>query len=117
MLNLVVMLPKPGPAPAERAITLTAGIYRLVGKLQRKAQADFESGVVGFWDTALRGSDALRAALLRVVRNEIAVAAGFTAAEVLFDIHKFFDGVRPSDAARLARRFGYPLRGLALGLQ
>eukprot|EP00969_Alexandrium_andersonii_P196338 8674011-Alexandrium_andersonii.AAC.1 len=81
MHNLVVMLPKPGPAPAERAITLTGGLYRLVGAIQRPAQARFEDATCGFWDTAVRGSEALRAAVFREVRNEVAVAAGFTAAE------------------------------------
>ena len=117
LLNLVVMLPKPGPTPAERPITLTTGIFRLVGALQKKAMTRFEAGMVGFWDTAVRGSDALLAAVLREVRNEIAKAHSLTTVEVLFDMAKFYDSIPPEQVAITACSLGFPLRSLVLGLQ
>eukprot|EP00959_Pyramimonas_sp_CCMP1952_P335313 7021173-Pyramimonas_sp.AAC.1 len=44
-----------------------------------------------FWDTAARGSSALRAALVRAVIDETAGELGFQFAMMLLDLEKFYD--------------------------
>jgi ribonuclease HI len=64
------------------------------------------------------GSSALRAAILRQTRLEIASSQGFAWGQVLWDIEKFYDHVQLQQVAEVAMSDGvdYPLIPLALGL-
>ena len=47
-----------------------------------------------FWDTALKGSSCLRAALCRALKVEVATAQGFASVGLLWDLAAFFDSIR-----------------------
>eukprot|EP00959_Pyramimonas_sp_CCMP1952_P087706 1835184-Pyramimonas_sp.AAC.1 len=55
-----------------------------------------------FWDSAMRKSSALQAALLREVCHEIAGALHFGSASLHWDMEKFFDSVVPALLVQLA---------------
>ena len=74
-------------------------------------------GRARFWNTAKKGSGALRGALSRAARIESAAVTGRLSCAVLLDIDKFFDHVRLSVAVRLATGLGFPPTPLALVAQ
>eukprot|EP00959_Pyramimonas_sp_CCMP1952_P149418 3126618-Pyramimonas_sp.AAC.1 len=55
--------------------------------------AEWSDGLSAFWDTAIRGSSALRAAMMRSLMDEAAATRDFATATVLLDIAKFYDSV------------------------
>ena len=61
----------PEPTGGERPIALTAGLYRLFFKIRKPAVAKWEAAKAGFWDSAVKGSEALRTAICRAVKNEV----------------------------------------------
>eukprot|EP00969_Alexandrium_andersonii_P041118 1802968-Alexandrium_andersonii.AAC.1 len=61
LANLVAMLAK--PSGGERPIALMPMVYRIVAKIDRaESIGAWEQQRAGFWDHALAGSSALRAA-------------------------------------------------------
>jgi hypothetical protein len=87
LLIIVAMIAKPGGG--QRPISLTAALYRLWARIRRPRIAEWEDGFVGFWDTAVRGSSPLRAALLRELFGEICTTLGVPVANLLWDMEKF----------------------------
>ena len=71
---------------------------------------------VGFWDTAVKGSSALKTALIREFWNEVCREKGFEVADLLLDMEKFFDTLKPEVLAPKAIGLGYPPIFLYLGL-
>ncbi len=71
-----------------------------------------------FWDKAVAGSSALRAAVLRQTRLEGAWAQNFAWGQVLWDIEKFYDHIEAEQVVEVALSDGvyYPLIPLILGL-
>eukprot|EP00959_Pyramimonas_sp_CCMP1952_P236973 4952444-Pyramimonas_sp.AAC.1 len=55
--------------------------------------SEWGSALSDHWDTAIRGSSALRAGLLRAVLDEPAHEIGITSLTILKDIEKFYDSV------------------------
>jgi hypothetical protein len=53
---LLAFIPK--PTGGERPIALTAGLYRLFFKIRKPAVAKWEEAKAGFWDSAVKGSEA-----------------------------------------------------------
>jgi hypothetical protein len=66
--NVIALVPK--PTGGERPIALTVSLYRLWGKMRKHLVSQWEDKHHGFWDTAIRGSSPLRAALIRELKNE-----------------------------------------------
>jgi hypothetical protein len=77
------MAPLPKPGGGERTIGLTSGLYRLYMRLRKPSISTWESQHAGHWDQAVKGSSALRAAILREVRNDLAKWAGLHVATIL----------------------------------
>ena len=103
--NAILFLPK--VPTGERPIALTAGCYRLLMAHGKQDLTDWEQHGIGFWETAVRGSSALRAALVRMVKSDIYMERGMAVVEILWDMEKFYDtGVE----------LGFPLRLLCLGI-
>jgi hypothetical protein len=50
---------------------------------------------VGHWDHTIRGSSALRAAIIREVRSDLAKKVGMQVATMLWDWATFFDSLEP----------------------
>eukprot|EP00975_Prorocentrum_lima_P015192 3221432-Prorocentrum_lima.AAC.1 len=69
---------------------------------------EWEAEWAGFWDTAVRGSSALRAALVRRLAWEVAVAGGKDVVQVFFDAEKFYDNIDPQKLAELGIERDYP---------
>ena len=69
------------------------------------------------WDTAKKGSSAIKAALRRAVVSEVAVLKGQLSAAVLWDLTSFFDTILPQVLIQHALELEYPARHLYLSLQ
>ena len=117
VLHVLVCL-KPKPTGGHRPIALTGGLYRLWSMIRKPTLTAWEENLAleAFWDTAVRGSTPLRAALRGELNNEVAVTLGLQAVEILFDATKFYDHLHPEDICRLALEHGYPGPLLYLGL-
>ena len=113
-LNLVALLGKPGGG--ERGIAKTPMLYRTWSRIVQKEVRDWEAAVVADWDCATVGNSAFKTALLRNYKAEIASALGESCAANLWDLHKFFDTVVPSELFTSALELGFPKHVLALGL-
>ena len=113
-LNLVALLGKPGGG--ERGIAKTPMLYRMRSRIVQKEVRDWEAAVVADWDCATVGSSAFKTALLRNYKTEIASALGESCAANLWDLHKFFDTVVPSELFSSALELGFTKHVFALGL-
>eukprot|EP00959_Pyramimonas_sp_CCMP1952_P208382 4359100-Pyramimonas_sp.AAC.1 len=71
-----------------------------VGRLEREGAR--------FWDKAVRGSSALRAAIARQFQLEVSTIQGFSWAEIPMDLEKFYDHLQRFEIFRLAKATGYP---------
>ena len=100
----------------ERGIAKTPMLYRMWSRIVQKEVRDWEAAVVADWDCATVGSSAFKTALLRNYKTEIASALGESCAANLWDLHKFFDTVVPSELFSSALELGFPKHVLALGL-
>ena len=69
---LIALLPK--PQGGERPIGLLPFLMRLFLRMQRESTRDWADSASGEWDTAVRKSSALRAALLRSLEIETAIS-------------------------------------------
>jgi hypothetical protein len=111
---LLAFIPK--PTGGERPIALMAGLYRLFFKLRKPAVARWGEKKAGFWDSAVRGSEALRTAISRAVKNEVCVELGKPAVQLCWDMEKFYDTIQPGLVAKEGRKLGYPVPELYLGI-
>ena len=86
LLNVIALLGK--PQGGERPITLTTAPYRLYSRIRKTFVTEWESTRAGFWDSAVKGSTPLRAALIRELYNEVPVYMGLAVAQILWDMEK-----------------------------
>eukprot|EP00972_Heterocapsa_arctica_P045952 6780109-Heterocapsa_arctica.AAC.1 len=61
-------------------------IYRLWTKSRQVHETRWEREKAGFWDTAIKGSSALEAAVLRAFKDELATECGLVTATILWDL-------------------------------
>jgi hypothetical protein len=111
---LLAFIPK--PTGGERPIALTAGLYRLFCKIRKPAVAKWEEAKAGFWDAAVKGSEALRTAIGRAVKNEVCVELNKPAVQICWDMEKFYDTIEPGPVAKEGRKLGYPIKDLYIGI-
>eukprot|EP00973_Karenia_brevis_P042592 5896378-Karenia_brevis.AAC.1 len=114
LANLVALLSK--DVESDRPITLTSGYYRLFCKIEGAEIAGWDAAKAGHWDAAVRNSSCLRAAIVSEMSTEIAVAAGVTQAELVLDVQKFFDTMKPEYVVCMGRRLRYPVIPMAMGM-
>ena len=112
LLNLIFLLPK--NSESDRPLTLTVGLYRVLCKLFRTELSTWDQCSAGFWDQALKGNDALRAAVLSEISAEFAAAGGVPMVETRLGIEKFFDSVQLEWMVRSELRLKYPSPPLGL---
>jgi len=115
LVVLIGLLPK--PKGGERPIALTAMLYRVSMKLCKSFISDWDKEAAGFWDTAIKGSSCLRAALCRALKVEMAHARGYATIGLLWDISAFFDSIRIHRLIDLSLERGYQPMVLALAMQ
>ena len=66
------------------------------------------------WNSAIASNSALRAAILRAAKLELASTCGLQAVAVVADLHTFFDNIPLANALGLAKEQSYPSWVLAL---
>ena len=92
---MVSFIPK--PTGGERSMYLQCIVNRIWAQI-RKCK------VAMFWDTAVKGSSALRAGLIRLVKDECANMEGSVYATVLWDMEKFYDHMSMIRLAKASKR-------------
>ena len=109
LVILVVFLGKPGGG--ERPIALMGLVYRILASIRRPGSTHWSDGAAGHWDTVVRKSSALRAALKRSFRAEVAWLTGEDSTGSLWDIEKLYDSIGICDVAEMGMKMGYPPLG------
>ena len=113
--NLIVLMGK--PAGGTRPIALMPMIYRLWTKIRREQIDSWEQAWAGPWDAAVKGSSALRAAILGMLQDEVAVYRGRNTLTTLWDEEKFYDNIDILQLINKSKEVEYPIAILILGLQ
>ena len=81
------------PAGGSRPIALMPMPYRLYTKIRRPHIIKWELAHQRPWDAAVKGSSALRAGLLSLLRGELAMRLGKDSLVTLWDMEKFYDNI------------------------
>jgi hypothetical protein len=115
LLTYIALIDKPDGG--ERPIGLTASLYKLVLNLRTTQFCEWEDGYVEFWDSAVKGSSPLQAAISRALSAEVATWVGLQSAGIYWDMTKFFDSILISKLIPLALQAGFPPRILYLAMQ
>ena len=92
-------------------------LYRLWTKVRRPQLDSWESAWAGPWDAAVKGSSALRAAILGMLQDEVAVYRGRNTLTTLWDEEKIDDNIDVVQLINKAEPLEYPFCILVLGLQ
>ena len=86
--------------------------YSAIRKTQVSKWEDYRAG---FWDSAVKNSTPLKAALIRELLSEVSVGMRLSVVEILWDLEKFCDCLNPAVMAKLALRLEYPIVPVVLG--
>ena len=114
LLNVLCQLDK--ATGGKRTICLTASLYRLHMSIRKGRLQQFEQERAGLWDSAVKGSSCLRAALQRAILGDVAQTLGASMGLLLWDARKFYETIRPEHIARAGLQLGYDPTLLSLGL-
>eukprot|EP00973_Karenia_brevis_P091927 12409883-Karenia_brevis.AAC.1 len=112
-MNLLALLGK--KSGGSRTVAIMASFYRLLMRVLQHEIVVWDEKKAGFWDTALRGSSALRAQLARALEVELANEEGLWVLHLLWDMRKFFDSVRVSVLVSRLRQLDFPMHAFFLG--
>ena len=89
LTNVVGLSLKPD-GKSERPIAQTNSVYRLWGSCRKGLVVSWGAAKAGhWWDKAVRGSSPLRAAMLRLIKSEVAQSIGLEQSLLLWDVSKF----------------------------
>ena len=102
---IIALIPK--ASDGDRPIGLSPMLMRLFFRMHKDYSQEWEASMHGAWDTAIKGSSALRAALKRALQIECAVAEEECFALILLDIQKFFDSIPLAALIRAGIALGY----------
>ena len=102
---------------AVRPIALMPMLYRLWTKIRKSAIQTWDVSHRRPRDAAIRGSSALRAAVLSAFHDELATTSGKAVSRVLWNTEKFYDIINITKLAQHACELGYPITAVALGVQ
>ena len=114
-LNIMAMLKK--PQGGFRCVAKTHMWYRLFAFVRRSVVKEWELGMMGDFDTAAPGQQALDAALRRSLFGEIASWLGDSFSCIFWGYEKFFDSIAPELLLKEAIALNFPLTDLCLVLQ
>ena len=115
VISIMTVLPK--PQGGERLIALMHRLLRAYFKARRWHIDVWEQAKGEWWDTAIKGSSALQAAISRAFGAEMAVLAGASVVAGFIDIEKFYDSLDPHTLVVQLIRLGFPAVSLLLHLQ
>ena len=115
LVSIMAVIPK--PQGGERLVALMHRLFRIYFRSRRSIISDWEAAQELWWDTALAGSSALKAALLRAFGVDCSTLSGASIAAAFVDIAKFYDSLDPVLLMRRLIDMGFPAAPLALHLQ
>ena len=115
LLSLIVLMGK--PAGGTRPIALMPMLYRIWTKIRQPYIVEWEQQHQGPWDAAIKGSSALRAAVIGALYDEVASLNHENVATILWDMEKFYDNIDLVKLTEQAVEVEYPIRVYTLGLQ
>ncbi len=114
LVNVLSLLGKKGGG--SRTIATMPSLYRLILRIGGDDVADWDQEKAGHFDTAVAGSSALRAHILRALEVELASMEELAAAHFLWDMEKFYDVIRIVKLLPRLDAMGYPPALATLGL-
>ena len=115
LINVMCLLPK--PMGGDRAIVLQPLLVVLWASIRCRFARRWDEQWGMFWDSALRGSSALRDSLARRLCDEVAVAEGSTNIDVYWDVEKLYDSISLLLLLEEADRYKFPIGVTALDIQ
>jgi ribonuclease HI len=115
MINLMAVIPKPDGG--ERLVAMMSMVTRVFFRSMRWRIGEWEAARAGFWDDAIAGSSALRAAVMRSYRMEVCGLLGASASMAFIDIEKFYDSLDPVLLIMHLLALDFPAVSLLLHLQ
>ena len=115
LLNFISLAPK--AKGGERPITVTSILYAALIRIFAPDLAHWTEERCGFWDSAVKGSSALTAALARSAEAEIAYHSGKQSAGIFWDSESFFDSICLLKLVDAAIEMDFSPVVLYLGLQ
>ena len=107
----------PKPKGGDRILGLLPHLVRLWSRLRSQHTADWSEALCEHWVTAVRGSSALQAALIRSCMDESCRELGIASSTLLLDLEKFYDSLSFSRLCASALQQGFPPQVLALEVQ
>ena len=116
LCNLMAVIPKPDQA-GERLVALMTMVVRVLFRCKRWHISEWEDGLASFWDQAVRGSSALRAAIHRSYALEVHGILGVSSAIGFTDVENLYDSLDPIILVEKVLHIGFPAVSLLLHLQ
>ena len=113
LISLMSLLGK--KSGGSRTIVTVSTFYRLLLRILKPTLSEWDDKAAGFWDTAVKGSSALKAHLARALELEVAAIEGKKSLLFLWDLRKFYDSIRLSKLVKELIKHGFPPTLLALG--
>ena len=83
----------PKPSGGDRVVALIAMVIRVLARCRSWRLGEWDHARAGYWDSAIAGCSALKAAVWRSFMDETAGLAGIACATAMIDIEKFFDSL------------------------
>ena len=80
-------------AGGDRPISVPAYVFRAWSATCVDTVNEWDRSFIAHWDTAVKGSSALRAGLRRLLRDEVATTKGEDIISILWDAEKFYDSL------------------------
>eukprot|EP00972_Heterocapsa_arctica_P112255 16430762-Heterocapsa_arctica.AAC.1 len=107
----------PKPNGGEREVALMCMFVRVLTRARKYLIRSWDKEHAGFWDKAVAGSSALRAALWRRLADEAAVLLGTNTLSTFLDVEKFHDSLDPCKVISSMEELNFPPMLLAITLQ
>lgn len=105
---LQVMSCTPKADGGERVISLVALVARVWSKCRCGSLGALDNARAGFWDSALAGQSALRAAAWRALGDETIAWLGGSVVAAWLDVRKFFDSLDPCELVEKLTALEFP---------
>ena len=105
------------PQGGDRALLCYHLAMRARGRLRKTVVDGWSESWCQWWDQAVRGSSALKAAFARILHDEVHAAMGWSIAAGFADIKGFYGHTLWGKLVQEAIRWHYPLQGVVLSIQ
>jgi hypothetical protein len=96
---------------------VTSLYYAAFMKVKKQKVTEWDEKHCRWWDSAIQGSSALKAALIRRLVCELAGAQNLSIADIFLDLAKFYDSISIPHLVSMASDLDYDMTTLAVGLE